>query len=63
MTRLVKQVLTPIVGRLGTALSGYLIAQGLPENHASAVVVAAGVLVGLSFDAAVVIIAKRRTTR
>ncbi|UIB81403.1 hypothetical protein [Flyfo microvirus Tbat2_95] len=63
MTRLVKQVLTPIVGRLGTALSGYLIAQGLPENHASALVVAVGVCLGLAFDASVIVIAKRRTTR
>lgn len=62
MTRLVKQVLTPIVGRLGSVLSGFLVAQGVADTHASALVVAVGIVLGLSFDAAVVVLAKRRTT-
>lgn len=63
MQMLVKQVLTPIIGRLGTLASGFLVSQGVSGELTSSLVVATGVVLSLAFDAGVVIYAKRRTTR
>jgi len=63
MNAFLKQVLTPIVGRVGSLAAGVLVGQGVPHDLTAQIVVASGVVLSLAFDAVVVVIAKRRTTR
>lgn len=60
MSRLIKQVLAPIVARVGAATSGALLAAGVPHDTTTAFVAAAGVFLGVAFDVAVVAIAARK---
>lgn len=59
-SRLVKQVAAPIVARLGAFATGALVAAGVPNDQTTALVAASGVCLGIAFDVAVILFAKRR---
>lgn len=63
MNAFLKQVLTPIVGRVGTFVAGVLSTNGVPNDLTSQLVLAGGVVLSLAFDVGVILLAKRRTTR
>lgn len=63
MNAFLKQVLTPVVGRVGTFVAGILSTSGVPNDLASQFILAGGVVLSLAFDVGVVVLAKRRTTR
>lgn len=56
-----KQVLPPLARRVGTAISVFLLAQGVPEDLAQQVILAAGVFAGLAFDVSLAIAARRKS--
>lgn len=55
-----RNVAAPIGRRLGTALAAYLLAQGIPQDLANQVLLALGVIGGLTFDVIAAALNKER---
>lgn len=55
-----RQVVPPLLRRVGTAFSAFLLAQGVPADLAEQLMLATGVVLGVGFDVVLAIIAKRK---
>lgn len=55
-----QQIVPPILRRAGTAVSAFLLAQGVPEDLAHQLILATGVVLGVGFDVVLSVIAKRK---
>lgn len=53
-------VLPPIARRLGTGFAVFLVAKGVPEDLASQVMTAVGVVGGLTLDVVASLVSRRR---
>lgn len=59
-TSLIKKAVAPFMGRGGAVATGWLVANGVPNDTATAFTAGAIAVAGLAFDVVVAIMATRR---